>query len=512
MVTRLGLGLLLVLPNSQPQLTPSDDPSIDYYCGIHWTEANTYCSLPCPSGRDIDCPPANDTGRPRQCYASAGCVERREELTWYGVLSLEFDRLSHRGGFLERADRDVLGGSLSSLLIEAMSWDGMDISCVDVLEQEYDRPCVAAVLSRRVLEESHNATEDYYCGASWMEARDECRVPCPSRLDEECPQDPDPQSCYAATGCIDRPSSTSLDVEVRICSVYIPQVGSTWITPSDLDREVTGILRRQESRVVQTLTASSSSFFDALTGIAAISNEDVAESPSEVPSESPTRPIDVAIETYLDSRPSGSYGLFFTLKTHVNVSSLLLTGMSFLTPHEGDLEYEVYSRVGPYQGYEGYLDHWELTAKGQTVGRGLQEFTRVWNEDDLVKDDDTLGYLGFVPVHVPGNGGLRSFYITMTKAFTMDGLMAVPVSFSSSKEAENEGKYKYEVIVSNRELEIVEGDGVLEYPAPKNRNAVNDMYYRRPRGFIGSFEYTRDACYPTTGENVFVPPHGCLHL
>jgi hypothetical protein len=43
----------------------------------------------------------------------------------------------------------------------------------------------------------------------------------------------------------------------------------------------------------------------------------------------------------------------------------------------------------------------------------------------------------------------------------------------------------------------------LVYPAPRNKNGESEPFYRRPRGFIGSFDYTREPCYPTIGENSY---------
>ena len=37
----------------------------------------------------------------------------------------------------------------------------------------------------------------------------------------------------------------------------------------------------------------------------------------------------------------------------------------------------------------------------------------------------------------------------------------------------------------------------LDYPAPRNRNFESDLYYRRPRGFLGAFDYDRNPCRPT---------------
>ena len=404
---------------------------------------------------------------------------------------LTFDRSSHfdvtKGEVMDDDTVQMLEKSVRGVVEEALN--GMDVDCMEVLGQEYDPPCVLAVMDDRDLQNS-NGDNDYYCGTSWSDASDTCIHPCPTQSDEECPSN---TNCFAATNCIHRSSSTSLVLEVKVCSVYIPQSNSILITPSDFENELIDIVSSREQQTINAITASSA-YFTALTGVAALSNEAVAETPSNMPSEPPTRPLEVSIETYLDARPSGSYGLYFSIQTLVNVSTVVLKGMSFLTPHEGLVEYEVYTKLGEHDGSQGLGYQWEMIASGETLGRGPGEYTPV------LKESATENYLGWTPVHVPGNRGMRSFYITMTDQYKMEGLQAVPISFSAPIDALNDGLKKYDVITSNEELEILEGDGVLDYPAPRNGNGESDIFYRRPRGFIGGFEYEREACYPTVGE------------
>lgn len=354
----------------------------------------------------------------------------------------------------------AFGESMMKVLTNALG-GSIEIDCLEVLEQEYDRPCVGAVIPRRQLQEDDtNATKnDYYCGVTWFDASEKCNSPCPSMMDEDCPSyNGQNTSCFAATGCAsNQPEFTSLDLEVQMCGVYIPEIGQVLITPSDLENDIIGIVTQREKQIVNVV-ASSSDFFSAITGVAALANDMIVETPSSMPSDAPTRPGDVAIETYIDAQPSGSYGIFFSVRTNANISSILLTGMSFVTPHDGMLEYEVYTRLGTFADYVGIMNAWDLIARGQTIGRGPVDFTPVLNE---VPEDDDLGFLGFIPVHVPGDGGMRSFYVTMTKTFTMEGKVAVPLYFSSSLVMENEGVATYATVTSNEELEILEGDGVL---------------------------------------------------
>jgi len=169
--------------------------------------------------------------------------------------------------------------------------------------------------------------------------------------------------------------------------------------------------------------------------------------------------------------------------------------MSFVTSHEGWLEYMIYSRLGPFDKFVGRTSNWDLVASGQTLGRGSKKYTRVLEEDISIEDESgtTLNYVGFKPLHVPGDRSQRSFYISMTKRFRKNGGTPITVSFSYPMVDENESEREYEVVASTPELEVFEGDGVLDYPWPPQRDGP---YYRRPRGFIGSFDYERYPCHP----------------
>ena len=96
--------------------------------------------------------------------------------------------------------------------------DKMEINCMEILDQEYERPCVLAVLPDRELME--DVTEDYYCGSSWSDASETCLFPCPSQSNDECPVDSsgqNPMSCFAATGCVNNKQASTLVLEVKIC-------------------------------------------------------------------------------------------------------------------------------------------------------------------------------------------------------------------------------------------------------------------------------------------------------
>ncbi|KAL7533497.1 hypothetical protein ACHAXR_005270, partial [Thalassiosira sp. AJA248-18] len=293
------------------QLFPGDPTYQDYYCGRDWEEAHQYCEFHCPSGLNEDCPPLPN-GRQRRCIAAAGCFARFTKVYWTGVFSLSFDKEQHlaaqqqgsstspeaadeegannNDGLMTDEETEAFEASFQSYLFDALQ-EQMQISGVSMQEQEYNRPCVAA----------------------------------------------------AANGGND-PDSTSLDMVIRIVGEYIP-IGDKSFTDSQFGEEVMASIRENPEAFVNGIKGSSS-FFDALTGITAIDEDSVAESPSAMPSAPPSRGFDQTFDIRIDSRPTGSYGIVFNVKTPRGGSTILLTAMSFVTLHEGKLEYEIYSRMG----------------------------------------------------------------------------------------------------------------------------------------------------------------------
>ena len=109
------------------------------------------------------------------------------------------------------------------------------------------------------------------------------------------------------------PSKLALDVTMRITARYIPNA-VTFYTDKDLgDVFISGLGKAQDATVRELKNANS--FFNAVTGMAAVSEEDLAEAPSAMPSTSPTRDFDQLFEAKLDSTPTGSNGIVFSVKT-----------------------------------------------------------------------------------------------------------------------------------------------------------------------------------------------------
>ncbi|KAL3817796.1 hypothetical protein ACHAXA_005829 [Cyclostephanos tholiformis] len=299
-------------------------------------------------------------------------------------------------------------------------------------------------------------------------------------------------------------STTSLDITTGVIGSYIPSYQDEGDEPSIITDELFGnmianAINSNEDAFVVAMKEASSTFFGALLGVYAIEEGGLAESPSSSPSSPPTRDYEQAFEMDIDSNPTGSYGIVFEIGTPRYGNTIMLTSISFVTLHTGKLEYEIYTKLGSFEKYLGNYASFDLIASGQVNGMGSSKYTRVLDNDTIVEGgNESLSYVGFRPVYVLGDGGKRSFYITITKRFVADDGSAIPLLFSPPIDG-IEGSYDYALVDSNSELEVYEGDGILEYPWPRVTGEMegDDVYYRRPRGFFGSFEYNRVPCYPT---------------
>ena len=61
------IEMAALLSTNDPSSTPVSLSQATNYCGSSWTSAATDCSLPCPSGMDIECPPD------QFCFAEISC-------------------------------------------------------------------------------------------------------------------------------------------------------------------------------------------------------------------------------------------------------------------------------------------------------------------------------------------------------------------------------------------------------------------------------------------------------
>ncbi|KAL7535704.1 hypothetical protein ACHAWF_005242 [Thalassiosira exigua] len=453
------------------QLSPDDPANMDYYCGWDWIEANANCEFRCPSGIDDDCPPMPN-GRKRRCIAAAGCFARFKKVYWTGVVSLAFDKELH---WTNEAVNVAVG-------TETKATDAA------LNEEAESSPTSVGIMSEEATKAFENTFQDYL----FVRVNENLQVSELAISSVTVKEQEYDKPCVEAVYGGYAPSVTSLDLIVRVVGEFIP-IGDLKTTDDQFGDKVLFIISTDPSPFVDAVKYSSP-FFEAITGLSAIEEDDMVEAPSSSPSEAPSRDFDQVFDIRIDPRPTGSYGIVFSVRTPRGGNTIMMTAMSFVTLHEGKLEYEVWTRLGPYENYVGKNNFWELIASGQTTGRGGKEYTPILGEDTTVEDgDETLNYMGFKPVHVPGDRGMRSFYVAVTKRFTKEDGSPIPILFSYPIKGENDGLRVYEVIDDTPEIEIYEGDGVLDYPWS---NWKDGPYYRRPRGFIGFFEYDRYPCHP----------------
>ena len=516
----LPIVISVVLSSSNAQLLPSDSTESDYYCGTDWTEANSYCQYPCPSGLDTECPSLLTNGVPRRCIAAAGCFMRHRTVETTIVVSLIFDKDRHYSANAV-VDATALAGSNETAAQLTVDDDGAETIVVVnnevqsnipedatlMIMDEEDMESFMVAFSEYLTQSIINRTSPTIDGSSSSESGSTIStIGWQINSSDTNEQSYDRPCVYAKQlGGYD-PTATSLDIVTNIVGSYIP-ITSTITDEQFTDMIMTFLTTANNSnnnyndddddddddgnRLIQTLSTISS-FFDALISITAIPNEDIAESPSTMPSSSPTRDYKQIFNMDIDPTPTGSYGIVFDVRTPKDGNTILLTSMSFVTSTNSTLEYEIYTKLGKWQNTLGDTAGYELIASGLIVGQGSEAYTRVHDDDTIVTDVNGTDsyYIGFIPIHVPGDRGRRSFYITTTKKIISADGTPIPILFSNA--ITNDTSYDYQLIDKTAELEIYEGDGILDYPWP--RGASEDVYYRRPRGFFGSFEYEREPC------------------
>jgi len=165
---------------------------------------------------------------------------------------------------------------------------------------------------------------------------------------------------------------------------------------------------------------------------------------------------------------SGSYGNIFAVRTKLGGPPVRVTSLDFYTDRTYQVTYEVWTLDGPYDS-NSLIDQgvWTQIAGGKVMGQGSSRPTPIPEES-------------FIPVDVEGNGGFRSFYITLT----------TPDIRYRTGAGTSDGQLTY---VDSSVLSIYEGLGVILYPKPTD--IVNFM---KPRNFLGDIHYSSaETCAPT---------------
>jgi len=138
------------------------------------------------------------------------------------------------------------------------------------------------------------------------------------------------------------------------------------------------------------------------------------------------------------------------------------------------INYELWSKLGSYVNSKGNYDDWEMISSGTIqAGSGPSGSTIIPEE-------------GFISVEIPAggeeNGGIRAFYITLN---TND------LIYRKAKSPEEEDREAdTQIHDSNEELEMWEGEAVLNYPFPNPDSQA--YFYKRPMQFVGLIKYDRE--------------------
>jgi len=459
------------------QLELDQDPILDRYCGFNWLEANTYCRSPCPSGNNADCP-LNPSGRTQKCFQGSGCFNRMQTLYWTGVVAIMFEATEHMANY------QVISTTTTSTVVASGADDEETTAAANVVPTAALMGNVEEVALETILiAKLQTALEDQMFLVSVETQNQDYDRPCV-------------EAVFPPGWDRDDPSKITLDVTMSIITRYIPNSIAVY-TNEDLGTIVKTALEVTQDAIIRELKTANP-FFNAMTGIAAVSEDDLPESPSTMPSFPPTRDFDQLFETPLDPNPTGSNGIVFSVKTPKGAPSVLLVGMKFITNFEGVFEYEVYTKLGSWTGFVGKSTEFDLIASGQVTGKGSKTWVDIIQGDHfgtIEEGNETISvnYVGWKDVHVLGDGGERSFYLTTTKRFLQQDMTTIPILFSAPINGESETLRQYEIVESNSELEVYEGDGVLDYPWPTDSNGKSP-YYRRPRGPIIAFNYDRAPC------------------
>jgi len=301
-------------------------------------------------------------------------------------------------------------------------------------------------------------------------------------------------------------SSSALDVSMTITGEYRPPPFR------DIDLIVEDSINRASSQMVRDLrqrgSRSGTTFFERVDDLRAVRvsaatprptrgltyrpttytpTENPTFKPTPEPTESPTESPSRAPEQMLQSGSgqdlyvgtAKSFGNLFEIRTKSSSETVLINGMDFYSSaNAGErVSYEVWTKEGTWQGFEGTIDQYEKIAEGTALSRGAcdeSSATQGGGGNNFVQ----IPFEEFTSVAIRGGGESRSFYITLT---TKD------IMYKRGKV----GSSSFRVQVENPDIELYEGAGVLVYPFSE---ATESYHYSKPRGFLGRIWYERNPC------------------
>ncbi|KAL3817168.1 hypothetical protein ACHAXA_007711 [Cyclostephanos tholiformis] len=139
-----------------------------YYCGASWCDAAYSCGARCPGGTDVECPAGE------RCYADVPCDGTNVPPDYY-VGSTDDDTST------TTTTRFSMYCGTSPEDAAELCWQ----PCRDDGDCCADQTCHANVIAC----DSHDniGSDHFFCGSDYCDASYECRAPCPSGYDAECP-------------------------------------------------------------------------------------------------------------------------------------------------------------------------------------------------------------------------------------------------------------------------------------------------------------------------------------
>lgn len=106
---------------------------------------------------------------------------------------------------------------------------------------------------------------------------------------------------------------------------------------------------------------------------------------------------------------SRSFGNIFEVKTKPDAETILVKGLDFYSTADARVSYEVWTKEGSWQGFEGKIESFTKIAEGQVRSKGLCDETTADNCNFV-----QIPFDKFSSVAIRGGGETRSFYITLT--------------------------------------------------------------------------------------------------
>ena len=358
----------------------------DSACGATWIAAMTSCAVPCPRG--TECP------RGQTCHLATGCAKPIDPIVSKQLLSMT-------GSFpgsaeMDEGDQAAFGAAVFGVLEGKLSQDKISVRSATVTGQ--------STKSRRL------ARRLYWNDVATGEA---VRV--------------ELTFAQAQRRSLALDGASTLDVSMSVKGEYRPP------PYLDVDLLIEESINEQSRKLVEDVRErgrrSGSAFFESVDGLAATRASAITPEPTARPTRPPTprpTPPPTAGPTASPTRgsvqvaaagtgadlyegTSKSYGIVFEVRTQPGAPTLRVSGLDIYADVTGEVEYEVRSKEGGWEGFEGDADAFPVVAAGTAYSRGKCDAATADCASHFARIRGDFGDMG-----VRGGGGSRSFYVTLT--------------------------------------------------------------------------------------------------